>query len=267
MFEFPNIDPVALQIGPLVIRWYALAYIAGFLGGWKYCMHLAGLDHSTRPHREDIDDFLPWTILGVILGGRLGFVLFYQPGYYLQNPGEILQIWQGGMSFHGGLLGVITACFLFSRRNGIPFWSLADVLCMATPVGLLLGRIANFINGELYGRVTEVPWGIVFPNGGDAPRHASQMYEAVLEGAVLFLILYLLIRNETVRNKPGIVAGAFLAGYGIFRGFVEFFREPDAHIGLYFDLFSQGQLLSLPMIVVGFTIIVYAVISNKPKAA
>jgi len=264
-FEFPNIDPVALALGPFQIRWYALAYLAGFLIGWRYCMRLAGWDAEHRPSREDIDDFLTWVIVGVILGGRLGYVLFYNLSYYLSHPIEALYIWQGGMSFHGGVLGVLAAMFIYAGRQKFSALRLCDIVCAAAPIGLFFGRIANFVNGELYGRVTEAPWGIVFPRGGEFPRHPSQLYQAALEGLVLFVILFLLIRNDWVRNRPGIVAGVFLAGYGFFRGVVEFYREPDAHIGLYFDVLSQGQLLSLPMVLIGFGVIVYAVISNKPK--
>ncbi len=270
VFEFPNIDPVALAIGPpefqLQIRWYALAYLAGFLLGWRYCLHLAGWDKEHRPNLDDIDDFLTWVIVGVILGGRLGYVLFYNFSYYAANPIEALYLWHGGMSFHGGALGVIAALFIYPALKKFPPLRLCDIVCAAVPIGLFFGRIANFINGELYGRVTDVPWGGVFPHGGDLPRHASQLYEAVLEGVVLFAILFLLIRNDAIRNIPGVVSGAFLAGYGLFRAFIEFYREPDQHIGLYFDLISQGQLLSLPMVLIGGAIIVYVMLKNKPKS-
>jgi phosphatidylglycerol:prolipoprotein diacylglycerol transferase len=264
--EFPMIDPVAVALGPLQIRWYALAYLAGFLLGWRYCLRLAGWDAEHRPNREDIDDFLTWVIVGVILGGRLGYVLFYNFEYYLSAPLDALKVWHGGMSFHGGALGVIAALFIYPAIKKFPPLRLCDIVCAAVPIGLFFGRVANFINAELYGRVTNVPWGIVFPNGGAEPRHPSQLYEAVLEGAVLFVILFILIRIDAVRNRPGIVSGVFLAGYGIFRAFIEFFREPDAHIGLYLNMFSQGQLLSAPMVVVGVSIIVYAIVSNRPKS-
>lgn len=262
--EFPIIDPVALSLGPLQIRWYALAYLAGFLLGWRYCMKLAGFDAGVRPNREDIDDVLTWIILGVILGGRLGYVLFYNLPYYSGSPLEALKVWQGGMSFHGGALGVIIAMIAYAKVKGFSFLRLADIVCAAVPIGLFFGRIANFINGELFGRVAGegVPWAMAFPRGGDLPRHPSQLYEAALEGAVLFVILAVMIKSNAIRNRPGVVSAAFLAGYGIFRGFVELFREPDAHIGLYFDLVSQGQLLCVPMIVVGLGYIAYA---YRPK--
>lgn len=261
--EFPNIDPVALSLGPMQIRWYALAYLAGFLLGWRYCLKLAGFDKDTRPNADDIDDFLSWAIVGVILGGRFGYVLFYNFDYYAMNPLDAFKIWQGGMSFHGGALGVIVAMLVYAKIKSFSFLRLADIVCAAVPIGLFFGRLSNFVNGELYGRTTDVAWGMTFPRGGDVPRHPSQLYEAALEGAVLFLILFFLIRCESVREKPGIVAGAFLAGYGIFRGFIEFFREPDAQIGLYFDVISQGQMLCIPMILFGFGLIVYKLLQSK----
>lgn len=256
--EFPNIDPVALEIGPVVIRWYALSYMAGFLLGWQYCMKLARLDGGVRPSPEDMDDFLPWAILGVILGGRLGYVLFYQFGYYLDNPLAALQVWNGGMSFHGGALGVILAMIIYAAVKKISFFRFSDIVVCAVPIGLFFGRIANFVNGELFGRASDVPWAMVFPMGGDEARHPSQLYEAVLEGAVLFLILGVLIRIEVVRSRPGILGGAFLAGYGFFRGLIEFFREPDAHLGLIGEALSMGQVLSLPMIIFGLGLCVWA---------
>lgn len=259
MWEFPNIDPVALEIGPVVIRWYALAYLAGFLLGWRYCMALAAKDEGRRPHVEDIDDFLPWAILGVILGGRLGYVLFYKLDYYLYNPSEILMLWHGGMSFHGGALGVIAAIILYSLWKKFSLLRLGDIVCAGVPIGLFFGRIANFINGELYGRVTDSPLGMVFPHGGDLPRHPSQLYEAALEGALLFLILFILMRVKAVREREGVVAGVFLIGYGGFRAFIEFFREPDAHIGYIGGVITMGQVLCLPMIAAGIFVVAIGV--------
>lgn len=265
MWEFPNIDPVAIALGPFAIRWYALAYLAGFLVGWRYCLYLAGLDKDRRPGADDIDDFLSWAIGGVILGGRMGYVLFYQPAHYLAHPADILKLWEGGMSFHGGALGVIITMLLFSARRKInPFW-LADMVCACVPIGLFFGRIANFINGELYGRVTDSSIGMVFPHGGDLPRHPSQLYEAGLEGFVLFFILLALMLRPEIRSRPGFVSGVFLAGYGIFRGFIEFFREPDAQIGLIGGVISMGQVLSLPMIVAGLGLIVFAFLRPAAK--
>ena len=266
MWDFPNIDPVAISLGPFDVRWYALAYLAGFLVGWWYCLRLAGLDDEKRPDRNDIDDFLPWVIGGVILGGRLGYVLFYNFEYYAANPIDALKIWQGGMSFHGGALGVILALIIYPYIHKIRHLRLADCICASVPIGLFFGRIANFINGELYGRVTDSSWGMVFPRGGALPRHPSQLYEAALEGGVLFVILFIMMRVEAVRNRPGIVSGVFLAGYGTFRAIVELFREPDAHIGFIGGAATMGQILSVPMILAGAGLVIYAIVKNNAKA-
>lgn len=265
--EFPNIDPVAFSLGPLQIRWYALAYIAGFLLGWKYCLYLAGLDKDERPTKTDVDDFLPWAILGVILGGRIGYILFYQLEFYLAEPMEIAKIWNGGMSFHGGALGVIIALFVFGYVQKFNPLRLADMVCCAVPIGLFFGRIANFINGELFGRITNVPWGIDFPRGGGMPRHPSQLYEAGLEGLVLFIILFLLARMKSIRDMPGVLSGVFLAGYASARFFVEFFREPDLQIGFIAETFTMGQILCIPMFLAGIAIIggVYMKNMGQPK--
>jgi phosphatidylglycerol:prolipoprotein diacylglycerol transferase len=255
---FPDIDPVAVSIGPIAIRWYALAYLSAFLLGWKYVTYLAGKNPEQRPNRLDLDDFLPWGILGVILGGRVGYVLFYQTAMYLHNPLEIFMLWHGGMSFHGGALGMILAMIVYAWRKKIYVLRLTDWVCCAVPIGLFLGRIANFINGELFGRVTDAPWGMVFPHGGELPRHPSQLYEAALEGLVLFLILFALAHNKKVRERPGIISGVFLIGYALSRITVEFFREPDAQIGFLFDYFTMGQLLCIPMIIGGLVAIGYA---------
>lgn len=262
-FDFPNIDPIAFELGPLVVRWYALAYIAGFLAGWKYCLYLAAKSPERRPDSADIDDFLAYAILGVILGGRIGYILFYQAGYYIDNPAEMLKVWKGGMSFHGGISGVIIAMIIYSRKRGFRFFALSDLLACATPIGLFLGRIANFVNGELYGRVTDVAWAVKFPHGGDLPRHPSQLYEAALEGAVLFIVLIILAHCKCVRDRIGILSGVFVAGYGISRFIVEFYREPDTQIGLFFDTISMGQILCLPMIIGGIGIILYALYRYK----
>lgn len=255
---FPDIDPVAISLGPIVIRWYALAYLSAFLLGWKYVVYLAGKNPEQRPNRLDIDDFLPWGILGVILGGRVGYVLFYQTAMYLHNPLEIFMLWHGGMSFHGGALGMILAMIVYAWRKKIYVLRLTDWVCCAVPVGLFFGRIANFINGELFGRVTNAPWGFVFPRGGELPRHPSQLYEAALEGLVLFLILFALAHSKKIRERPGIISGVFLIGYAVSRIIVEFFREPDVQIGFLFNYFTMGQLLSIPMILGGLVAIGYA---------
>ena len=251
---FPNIDPVLVQIGSFAIRWYALAYIAGLLGGMYY-MQALSRQQPVMIQENDIYDFLLWGTLGVILGGRLGFVIFYRPLYYLDHPLSIFQVWQGGMSFHGGLLGVAIAAVLFVYKRKIPFWSFADLTSCAAPIGLFLGRLANFINGELFGRVSDVPWAMIFPRGGPQPRHPSQLYEAFLEGLVLFFLLLLLRRKESIRRRPGLLFGIFLLGYAIARSTGEFFREPDFNIGLLAGGTTWGQWLSLPMALVGLFII------------
>ncbi len=259
---FPDIDPVALSLGPVVIRWYALAYLAGFLLGWKYALYMTGLSPNNRPNRDDIDNFVPYTVLGVILGGRMGYVLFYQPSLYAGNFLDIFKVWEGGMSFHGGVLGVILAIVLFAWRQKIQLLRLSDMVCAAVPIGLFFGRIANFINGELFGRASDVPWAFVFPRGGDMPRHPSQFYEAILEGALIFAILFFLLHKSGVRNHPGVITGAFLVLYGSFRMVVELFREPDAHIGFLYEFFSMGQLLSVPMVLLGVSVILYALLKK-----
>ncbi len=262
MLTFPNIDPVAIHIGPipyigtLAIRWYSLAYIAGILLGWWYVVR----EHARKPipnlTRAGLDDIITWAVVGIVGGGRLGYVLFYKPDYYMEHPGQILHLWEGGMSFHGGCLGVILAFILFCHKNKIPFFELIDVIACATPFGLFFGRIANFINGELYGRATDVPWGMVFPRGGDLPRHPSQLYEAGLEGIVLFTILNTMCKYTNARNKPGMLGGTFIAGYAIARMIVECVREPDDFLGFFFGAVTMGQLLSLPMLAFGFYLIV-----------
>jgi phosphatidylglycerol:prolipoprotein diacylglycerol transferase len=254
---FPAIDPVAIAIGPFVVRWYALAYIAGLLLGWRYCLILAG-----RPprlvERRDIDDFLVWATLGVVLGGRIGYVLFYQLGYYLQHPIEALYLWHGGMSFHGGALGVTIAILLFTRRRQLPVLAFSDIIAEAIPIGLFFGRIANFINGELFGRETDVPWAMAFPNGGPVPRHPSQLYEAVCEGLLLFLLL-LFAEHRGARRRPGIVTGLFLIGYAVARMSGELFRQPDAQLGFLVFGTTMGQLLSIPVLIAGILFIWWAV--------
>ena len=253
---FPAIDPVAIEIGPLVIRWYALAYIAGLVLGWRYCRYL-GRRAPSPIAPEVFDDLLLWATLGVVIGGRLGYVIFYNPGYFLAHPLQILMLWQGGMSFHGGLLGVTVSIILFCRRRGVPMLTVGDIVAAAAPIGLFFGRIANFINAELFGRVTDVPWGVIFPGGGPQPRHPSQLYEALLEGAVLFGLLYLLAERGGLRHR-GMMIGCFLGGYGLSRFIVEFFREPDAHLGPVLGILTMGQILSLPMIMAGIAVAAWA---------
>ena len=259
---FPPLDPVLVEIGPLAIRWYALAYLAGFILGWRYCLWLAR-QNAAGPSAQAYDDFLTWAVIGTVLGGRLGYVLFYQAAHYLQQPLEIFQVWHGGMSFHGGMLGVIAATWLFARRQKLSFFAFSDLLACATPIGLFFGRIANFINGELYGRPSDLPWAVIFPRGGDIPRHPSQLYEALLEGLVLFLLLGWLAQNQRLRQQTGFLSGLFLLSYAQFRFIVEFFREPDAQLGFLYAGATMGQLLCLPMMLAGFIIIVWAM---KPRS-
>jgi phosphatidylglycerol:prolipoprotein diacylglycerol transferase len=252
VLPFPAIDPVAVAIGPIVIRWYALAYLAGFLLGWRVCVRYARLAGG-RPDAADFDDFLTWAVLGTILGGRLGYVLFYNLPYYFQDPMEALAVWHGGMSFHGGMLGVVLAILLFCQRRGISPFTMADPIASAVPIGLFFGRVANFINGELYGRpATDVAWAMVFPRDPlQVPRHPSQLYEAGLEGLALLVVVTLAARRPDVRSRPGMTAGIFFIGYGVARILAEFFREPDAQLGFLTGGATMGQILSLPMILFG----------------
>ena len=243
----PHMDPVFLRIGPLEFRWYGLMYIIGFIAA--YFIILAGVKRKKIGFtRDDVADFVFTVAMGVILGGRIGYILFYNLSYYIDHPLKVFAVWEGGMSFHGALACAILAGLYFVRKKGVRFFEMADIVTPAIPIGLGLGRIGNFINGELYGRVTSVPWGMVFPNGGNLPRHPSQLYEAILEGPVMFLIVWLLGRKE----KPaGITFWSFIALYGLFRFFVEFFREPDQQLGFLLGPFSMGQMLSFPMLLVG----------------
>jgi len=269
---FPEIDPAAIRldfsfeilgatIGPLAIRWYALAYVVGFLLAWGW-MRLAHRRGPNPPAREDIDDVISWAVFGVIIGGRLGYCLFYKPAEYLAKPLAILKVWEGGMSWHGGLIGATVAMALFCRGRSIPLLRMGDLACAAAPIGIFLGRLANFINGELWGRPTGLPWGMVFPGADDQPRHPSQLYEAGLEGVALFAILSLLAWRGALM-RPGRVGGAFLAGYGIFRILGEFAREPDVQLGFLAYGATMGQLLSLPLVVAGAILYLRA----KPVAA
>jgi phosphatidylglycerol---prolipoprotein diacylglyceryl transferase len=253
---FPAIDPVAIAIGPFAIRWYALAYIVSLVIGWRYCLALADR-MPRRVSRGNIDDFLVWATLGVVLGGRIGYVLFYKPGYYILHPLEALYLWHGGMSFHGGAIGVTIAILLFTRARVIPFLAFSDIVCAAIPIGLFFGRIANFVNGELFGRETAVPWAMVFPGGGPVPRHPSQLYEALCEGLLLFFVL-LAAEFRGARRHPGIVSGLFLAGYAVARMSGELFRQPDVQLGFLIFGTTMGQLLSIPLLIGGIALIGWA---------
>jgi phosphatidylglycerol:prolipoprotein diacylglycerol transferase len=255
MLTFPDIDPIALALGPVVIRWYSLAYVAGILLGWW----VLAREHAKRPVRgltkAALDDMVVWAVAGIILGGRLGYVLFYKPLYYLEHPSQILHLWEGGMSFHGGMLGTIIAFFLFCRKHHIAFLPVIDLIACVAPIGLFFGRVANFINGELYGRVTDSAFGMVFPTGGELPRHPSQLYEATLEGLVLFAIMMVLLKCTLIRLKAGSLSGFFLIFYALARITCEFFREPDAHLGFLLGFSTMGQLLCLPMLAGGLYLV------------
>ncbi len=249
---FPQFDPVIVHLGPFGIRWYALAYIAGLVLGWRL-LRVMVRKAPALATAVQADDFLTWATLGVVLGGRLGYVLFYQPGVYLAHPSMIFAVWEGGMSFHGGALGVAVAIVWFCRRNAIPLLGFADRVAVCAPIGLFFGRIANFINGELWGRAAPdwLPWAMIFPNGGPVPRHPSEIYEALLEGAVLFLVMLALSRQERLRARFGWLTGAFLVGYAIARSTCEFFREPDVFLGYLMGGVTMGQLLCIPMLLAG----------------
>ena len=260
---FPAIDPVAFAIGPFAVRWYALAYIVGLLGGWFYARRLVQNEALwtglKRPAPNDIDDLIVWVALGVVLGGRVGYVLFYNFEAYLTDPLEILAVWRGGMSFHGGFLGSILAILLFARSRGLNGLAMLDLAAVVTPIGLFFGRIANFINGELWGRpAPDFPYAVVFPEAGPVPRHPSQLYEAFGEGLLLFIILAIAVRRFGFR-RPGLIGGLFVFGYALARIVCEFFREPDPHLGFLFGSsvealaggITMGMLLSIPMALVG----------------
>lgn len=257
---FPDFDPVLVRLGPLAIRWYALAYITSLVLGWRLVRRLA----QRRPPVASllqVDDFLTWATLGVVLGGRLGYVLFYQPERFLAHPLQIVAVWGGGMSFHGGMLGVAIAIILYCRQQRIPILGFADRIAVAAPIGLGLGRCANFINGELWGRAAPdwLPWRMIFPTDPQQlPRHPSQLYQALLEGAVLFTVMILLARHASLRARFGWLTGAFLAGYACCRIVGELFREPDAFLGFLWGGLSMGQLLSLPMLAVGVLLMLRA---------
>ena len=260
LIQYPQIDPVLIAIGPIAIRWYALAYIGSLLLAWRILRRLVRLDPPVATQLQ-VDDFLTWATLGVVIGGRLGYVLFYRPGDYLADPLSALMVWKGGMSFHGGALGVMVAIIVYCRRYGIPVVGFADRLVVVAPIGLFLGRLANFINGELWGRVADVPWAMVFPGAGPLPRHPSQLYQAGMEGLVLGLVLAVLCARRGVRARFGVLSGVFLIGYGVARGVGELFRQPDAFLGFLFAGATMGQLLSIPMVLGGLALI----LTSRPR--
>lgn len=258
---FPDISPIIFSIGPLSVRWYSMAYLFGILFGW-FLVNRYIEKYKINLSQTDIEDLVFYITLGIILGGRLGYVLFYGTSSFWHNPLQILAIWQGGMSFHGGIIGVITAIYLFSRKIKYPFLGITDLVVLVVPVGVFLGRIANFINDELWGRVTDVAWAVRFPNGGYLPRHPSQLYESLLEGLLTFIVLNVLWRKKWVREHTGFVSSLFVLCYGVFRISMEQFRQPDAHMGFYLNYFTMGQILSLPLVIVGIWVLI---ISSRRK--
>lgn len=260
---FPQFDPVIVQLGPLSIRWYALAYITGLVVGWRLVRRFVRQAPAVASELQ-VDDFLTWATLGVVLGGRLGYVLFYQPGVYLAHPAMILAVWEGGMSFHGGMLGVAVAISIFCWRNAIPLLGFADRIAIVAPIGLGLGRIANFINGELWGRPAPdwLPWAMIFPRAGLVPRHPSQLYEALMEGVLLATLMFVVSRRESIRARFGMLTGIFLVGYAIARIIGEYFREPDAFLGFLKFGTTMGQLLSIPMAIAG----IWLILRSRPRA-
>ena len=266
LIPYPAIDPILVQLGPFAIRWYALAYIAGLVIGWRIMRRVCAQPPGVLSP-EKIDDFLLWAALGVILGGRLGYVLFYKPTDFLHDPLQILIIWQGGMSFHGGLLGVISAILIYALRNATDPFMLSDLVAIVAPIGLFFGRIANFINGELWGRHSDVAWAMIFPHGGPMPRHPSQLYQAFFEGVVLLAVVALVWRMTDARRRPGLLTGTFCAGYGVARIVGEIFREPDSFLGFILgsNWLTMGMILSLPMVAFGAWLIVRA--KRRPALA
>jgi len=253
---YPDISPIIAKIGPLTIRWYSMAYLFGWAIAWFYMLQL--IKRKGAPcTAAQVGDFAFWAMMGVILGGRIGYVLFYNFSYYHGHPGDIFALWDGGMSFHGGFIGVSVATYLFCKKQKIAFYRFTDLLACVSPIGLFLGRLANFINGELFGRITDSPFGMIFPRGGPLPRHPSQLYEAALEGLGLFFLMWFLFHFTPLRKKPGRLTGIFILGYAAARTFVEQFREPDNQLGFLYgtDFLTMGQLLSLPMALLGLYLI------------
>ena len=256
-----NFDPILVDFGIFQVRWYSLAYIFGILIGWAYANKIIRLTRENKYNFTQIttrqfDDLIIYLVIGIVLGGRLGYVIFYNLEYFTQNFLEIFQIWQGGMSFHGGLLGVIVSILIYSKKTNTNFYIIADIISCVAPIGIFFGRISNFINAELYGKVSNLPWAVIFPNAGYIPRHPSQIYEAILEGIILFLIINYLSIKKNILFKAGYISGLFLIFYSILRIFSEIFREPDVHLGYFFNYFSLGTLLSLITLIAGLLVII-----------
>jgi phosphatidylglycerol:prolipoprotein diacylglycerol transferase len=270
LIKFPSFDPIAIAIGPFAIRWYALAYIGGIVLGWLYARSLLKKERlwggPAPMSLIQMDDFILWVTLGIILGGRTGYVLFYNLPFFIEHPAAIFRLWEGGMSFHGGFMGCVVAVMWFASRNNISILSLGDITTAVGPIGLFLGRLANFINGELWGRPADpsLPWAMIFPTGGDVPRHPSQLYEAGMEGLLLFTVLAVMIRLGALK-RPGLILGSFILIYGLTRIIGEHFREPDPQLGFLWGGLTMGMLLSIPMLIVGVILIVFAVRRGAPK--
>ncbi len=254
-FVQPSIDPVIFSISFFEIRWYSLSYIFGFLIGSLMVSHLNSINGKIIT-KEKLDTFLIWAVLGVIIGGRIGYVLVYQTEIFIENPIYIFEIWRGGMSFHGGLLGIVVSIYFFSKKNKINFFYISDLVSIVAPIGLFFGRIANFINTELIGRPTEFFISVIYPSVDNIPRHPSQLYEAFFEGIVIFIILIICFNKKNINTNFGVISGIFLTLYSLFRFFIEFLREPDSHLGLFFDIVSMGQILSIPLFIFGVILIV-----------
>ena len=269
LINFPSFNPIAIAIGPFAIRWYALAYIGGIVIGWLYARSLLKKERlwggPAPMSLVQMDDFILWVTLGIILGGRTGYVLFYNLPFFIEHPAAIFRLWEGGMSFHGGFMGCVVAVMWFATRNGISILSLGDITTAVGPIGLFLGRLANFINGELWGRAADpgLPWAMIFPTGGDIPRHPSQLYEAGMEGILLFTVLAVMIRLGALK-RPGLILGSFILIYGLARIVGEHFREPDPQLGFLWGGLTMGMLLSIPMLIVGLILIVRAVRRGAP---
>jgi phosphatidylglycerol---prolipoprotein diacylglyceryl transferase len=268
VIPYPEIDPVAVQIGPFPVRWYALAYIGALGLGWIYARLLVSHDRlwgdTLRPSAKSISDLVLYVAIGVVFGGRLGDVLFYEPSYFIQHPLEIAQLWNGGMAFHGGLIGAFLAIWYFARETKVPVLTIADISAAAAPIGIFLVRIANFIKPELWGRPTDVPWAMIFPDVDNQPRHPSKLYEACLEGLLLFVVLGLCVRGGALK-RPGVVTGVFCIGYGVARIFLEFFREPDPQLERLSHGLTMGMVLSAPILVAGVVLMVYALYFRRDE--
>ena len=255
-----NFSPVLVDFGFFQIKWYSIAYIIGIILGWIYAIKIikktSGNNYSYKPiNKSDFDDLILYLIIGIIIGGRIGYIIFYNLEYYSENFLEIFKVWKGGMSFHGGLLGVVISAFIFAKKRNTIFYKYTDIICCVAPIGIFLGRIANFINGELFGKVSTLPWAVIFPNGGNVPRHPSQIYEAILEGIVLFVLINYFALNKKKLYKPGFISGIFLILYSVLRIISENFREPDVQLGYLLNYFSLGILLSLITLIAGIIII------------